>query len=484
MELERFDTPGLAHYSYVLADAEAGVMAVIDPRRDVGEYLDYARARNLSIAHIFETHIHADYCSGARQLAQAAGAPVHLSKFDEGETYTVTFPHHDLGDGDEIEFGAIRIRALHTPGHTPEHLAFLVYDLGRSAQKPQAMLSGDFLFVGSVGRPDLLGEQQKQSLARQMFRSVREKLAGLPDDLSIYPAHGAGSMCGSGMSGRGESTLGLERAGNPYLDPRLGEQEFIDRLLADVPPLPPYYRRMKKVNAAGPRLLPATPMLKGIAAAGVEELIRAGAVVIDLRDQIAFGETHIPGAFGIGLAKQLPVWAAWVVPYDTPIILVSDNPHDCMHAAVLLSRVGLDEVAGFLQGGMPAWMRAGGPLARLPQMRPRELAAALVSQHAHPAVIDVRSDTEWDFGHIEGAIHQFGGTIEDHLDQLPAPGAPVVVACGGGYRSTVVASVLQRHGFSDVRNLTGGMGAWHHAGLPAVASPESMPALKVGAPTT
>lgn len=476
MQIERFETPGLAHYAYLVSCPGAGEAVVVDPRRDTDVYERYAADRGLAIRRVLETHVHADYASGARELALRTGAELCVSGHDEGETYEVAFEHRDLFDGDVLEMGSVRLEALHTPGHTPEHLAFLVYDASRSAEVPMAMLSGDFLFVGSLGRPDLLGEAAKRELASRMYDSVREKIAGLPDGVEVHPGHGAGSMCGAGMSGRPLSTLGFERVANPYLDPGLDREAFVDRLLARVPPFPPYYRRMKELNAAGPPRLDGRPAPRALDPAEFRRLLaEEGHEAIDLRDQLAFGGGHIPGAFGIGLAPALSEWAAWVVPYDVPLLLVPPSSADPDEAAEevdrarrRLARVGLDDVRGYLRGGMQAWIEAGLPLAETPQVSPSELHE-LRAEGEGWSVLDVRTDAEWAAGHIEGAAHVMGGQLAERLDEVPADDRPLAVVCGGGYRSTVAASVLERAGRGRVWNVTGGMGAWKRAGLPTAA---------------
>ncbi|HXT20006.1 MAG TPA: MBL fold metallo-hydrolase, partial [Thermoanaerobaculia bacterium] len=314
MLIERFEDRGLAQYSYAVGDEVAGRVAIVDPRRDVDVYVDWAAERGFAITDVLETHIHADFASGARELALRTGATLRLSAYDDGERYEVLHAHGLLREGDSVQLGAVRLEALHTPGHTPEHLTYLLFDSARDASVPLAVLTGDFLFVGALGRPDLLGEEAKHALARMLFKSVREKLAGLPDGMEVYPGHGAGSMCGAGMSSRPFSTLGAERLANPYLDPALTEEAFVERLLAASPPLPPYYLRMKALNAAGPPLLGHLPGgLPGLAALPLprfRELVEDGAhVVIDVRDQLAFGADHVPGALGIGIDGQLSTWA-------------------------------------------------------------------------------------------------------------------------------------------------------------------------------
>ena len=467
MLFERIEDPGLSQFSYVVGCPAAGALAVVDPRRDVDVYLQFAADQGLRITDILETHIHADFASGARELAERAGARLRLSAYDAGETYDVSFPHEELEDGDAIEIGSVRIEALHTPGHTPEHLSFLVFDTHRSAEVPELLLSGDFLFIGSLGRPDLLGEEAKVDLARRLFASVREKLAELPDGLEIHPGHGAGSMCGAGMSARPISTLGFERVANPYLDPALTEAAFVEKILGSSPPFPPYYRRMKALNSAGPRVLGGLPGLTAVPAPQFRSQVEAGHVVIDLRDHLAFGGGHIPDAFGIGVDGSLSTWAAWVVPYETPILLVAENPADVEPAVRALVRVGLDDVRGWLDGGMGAWRQDGLPIETLPQVAIPTLAAALENGR-EVDVLDVRTDGEWESGHIEGATHLHGGLLAERLDEVPGGERPLAVVCGSGYRSTVAASVLKRAGFEDVRNVPGGMQGWRRAGLPVV----------------
>lgn len=465
MFIERFEDKGLSQYSYAVGCEGAGQMAVVDPRRDGEVYLEYAAQRDLRISHVLETHIHADFASGARELAERCGAELWLSAYDKDEMYEVGFHHTEAFDGDAIEFGAVRVQALHTPGHTPEHLSFLVFDKARSGTVPMTMLSGDFLFVGSLGRPDLLGEDAKLGLARRLHRSVKTALAGLPDGLEIAPGHGAGSMCGAGMSGRAVSTLGFERLSNPYLSPALTEDEFVRAILASVPPFPDYYRRMKVLNSAGPPILHGLPGLEAIPHDRFRRLADGGHIVIDLRDQLGFGAGHIPGSFGIGAGTSVSTWASWVVPYERPLLLVAPGVDAVSSAVASLVRVGLDDVRGYLAGGIETWVRAGYPLAQTPQMSAAALAAR-IGRGDTLRILDVRDPAEWREGHIQGAVRIRCGELPRCLGEIPGGDGPIAIVCGGGYRSTVAASVLERAGFADLINVTGGMNAWKQAGLP------------------
>ena len=464
MLFERFEDHGLAHYSYAVGCESATALAIVDPRRDVDVYLSFAHQRGLRITHVLETHIHADFASGAKELAERVGAELWLSAYDAGELYEVGFPHHPVHDGESLTFGRVRLEARHTPGHTPEHLSFLGFDLARAPTTPEVLLSGDFLFVGSVGRPDLIGEAAKIGLANQLYDSVQRVLSPLPDGLEVHPAHGAGSMCGAGLSARPMSTLGFERIANPYLRAGVTRQDFVAQVLSHVPPFPPYYKRMKQVNARGADPLPTLPGTNAIPVREFHNLIESGHVVIDLRDQLSFGAGHIPGAFGIGASGNLSTWASWVVPYDTPILLVAPHPSDVDPAVRALVRVGLDDVRGYLEGGIERWIAEGYLVTHTPQAAPTELVAEL--PRGRLQVIDVRSDEEWKAGHIAGAMHVMGGHVAERALSLPREGVTLALVCASGYRSTVAASVLERTGFTNLVNVTGGMAAWQHAGLP------------------
>jgi hydroxyacylglutathione hydrolase len=461
MKIQRFEVPGLVHYSYILSSK--GRAVVVDPKRDVDTYVDFARVNGLEITHVLETHIHADYASGARELAAGTTAELWLSAHDAGEDFRYALPHTQFCDGQSLTVGEMRIEAVHTPGHTPEHISFLLHDTAR-ASYPMALLSGDFVFVGSLGRPDLLGEEAKSRLANLLYDSVHTKIASLPDGVEVHPAHGAGSLCGSGMSERSQSTLGYERHANAYFA-LTQRREFVERILSTVPPFPDYYRRMKRINSDGPALLEGVP--GGDMLSPAEFRKRAEdprAVVIDLRRPEAFGGSHIPGALNIGAGPSFAFWAGWIVPYDRPIFLVPDDEHDAEETRRALIRVGLDSIHGCLRGGMRSWIEAGYEQAHLPQISVLELRDRLRG----PAfVVDVRTVSEWQAGHIDGARHLMAGDVPKRLDDLPHD-QPIHIICGTGYRSSIVSSLLRREGFVDVLNVSGGMTAWNQAGLPVV----------------
>ena len=464
MKVQRFEVRGLAHYSYMLSTQ--GKAVVIDPQRDADTYTDYAAANDLAITHILETHIHADFASGARELAEATGAELWLSGHDAGEDFVYQFPHHQFRDGEVLELGDMRIEVLHTPGHTPEHLSFLVYERSGCGQ-PLALFSGDFIFVGSLGRPDLLGEAAKQRLAGELFESVHQKIKDLPDFLEVHPAHGAGSMCGAGMGERPQSTLGYERRCNMYFSDR-DKSTFMRHILANVPEFPEYYKRMKRINSEGPPVLNGIPGDHAFSAADFnKEIDDSNAIVIDVRRPEAFGGGHVPGSYNIGGDQNLAMWSAWVVPYDRPIYLVGDDSTDYDYARRQLIRVGLDHIRGHLKGGFKTWAVAGLPLDHIPQISVFELAERLKKNHA--TVLDVRSPGEWKSGHIAQAVHIPGGSLPARTEELDR-NRPVHIICGSGYRSSIATSVLRRAGFQDVANVAGGMTAWTRAGLP-VESP-------------
>ena len=453
MIIDRFELPGLAQYSYIISSK--GRSIVVDPSRDTDHYLRFLEERGLTLSSIVETHIHADFASGAKALAEATGAVLALSGYDEGEHYRYSMPHRSLRTGDTVKVGTVRIEALHTPGHTPEHLSFVVYDTQRSETEPLAIFSGDFLFVGSVGRPDLLGEDAKRGLAHELFQSMQVRLKTLPDSVHVYPGHGAGSLCGTGMSERAESTLGYERRTNHLFS--LTEEAFVAEILGSVPPMPTYYPRMKELNARGAEAFDAIPGEIALSPSEVAALAaEPDVMVLDLRRPEAFGGAHIRGAINIGAGQNLSLWAGWLLNSKSRIVLVNDQGDDEESRRGLV-HVGLDNIVGFLKAGMPAWINAGLAFERTIQVSTEEVR----DRSKDKLVLDVRSEVEWDAGHIEGATHIMLGDMPQQVQSLPKD-RPIVTVCGSGYRSSIAASGLAKNGFSSVESMDGGMAAWNN----------------------
>ncbi|MGC1783462.1 MAG: MBL fold metallo-hydrolase [Acidobacteriaceae bacterium] len=457
MKIERFEIPGLAQYSYIVsADGQA---AVVDPIRDIDRYTTYAAQQSLTITHVLETHIHADFASGAAALADATGAQLALSGHDSGQHYQYAMPHCALRDGDTIALGGIRIQALYTPGHTPEHLSFLVFDTASNSLHAAALLSGDFLFAGSLGRPDLLGDEAKYCLARELYRSLHERIAFLPDDVRLYPGHGAGSFCGAGMREQADSTLGQERATNPFF--HLAEEEFIAEILASVPPMPAYYPRMKSLNAKGAPSLVSLPGGRTLTYAKACDLSRQKDVtLLDLRSAEAFAAGHIPRSINIGAGPSLSLWAGWLLDPEQRIVLIGEDGEE-EQARRSLVRVGLDCIEGHFPDAIAAWRDAGGELAHIAQLSPEQ-----VQMRCHgERVIDVRSAKEWARGHIGCAKNVPLGDLLGKLDCLSA-NRPIALVCEGGYRSSIAASLLAHHGLYGINTMAGGMAAWNRQKLP------------------
>lgn len=464
MILETVKAEGLAHLSYLLGDEEAGVCAVIDPRRDMGIYLELARENHVRITHVLETHIHADFVSGSRELAAKTGARIGVGA--EAGADASGFEHRPLHGGDMLELGSLTLKVLHTPGHTPEHVCFLVSG-GKGAQAPWAVFTGDTLFAGEVGRPDLLGDGSEETLARQLFHSLREKLLPLGDDVEVYPAHGAGSPCGGSIGDRNATTIGYERRCSPHLQAR-DEETFVSNLLSSLPPAPAYYPRMKKINAAGPEVKGDAPLLllPIDAAQFAEEAKGPDALVLDTREIEAFGGGHIAGALNIALRPQeFALWAGWMLRPEQRILLVLPDDSQARSAARHLFRIGIENIAGYLRRGMRGWFEAGLPFETLPQMSVHALREHIHSTDEYLTVLDVRRRDEWEEkGHIPAARHRFAGHLPQHLSELDRDKA-IAVYCASGYRASVAASLLKREGFARVHNVPGSFSAWEAAGF-------------------
>jgi hydroxyacylglutathione hydrolase len=459
--LERIDTEGLAQLSYVIGDTRAGVAAVIDPRRDVEAYLRLAREHGVRITHILETHIHADFVSGAHELKARTGAEIV-----GGASADYRFPLRQMIDGEEIALGSVGLRALHTPGHTPEHLSFLLRD-AQQGEAPFAVFTGDTLFNLDVGRPDLLGGGTETALARQLYHSLFEKLVPLGDRVEVYPCHGAGSACGKSIGDRKQSTIGNERLFNPALKDR-GEAAFVDWLLGGMPEPPRHYARLKKVNAVGAPVRGGVPVAPPLPPAEFQRLAEEdGTVVIDARSMLAFGGGHVPGAINIGLRPEFPNWVGWMIPPDARILLVVESERDLPLATAQLFRLGYDVMEGYLQDGMTRWQNAGLPLARVTEWTVHELDRH--RQDPDLVVLDVRGEEEFANGFVPGARHIYVPHLEERVGELDRNKA-IATYCGSGYRASIAASLLQKHGFKTVINIPGSWTAWRAADL-AVEQP-------------
>lgn len=449
MFLEQFFVKGLGHASYLLGDADAGVAAVIDPRRDVDDYLTTATNEGLRITDVLETHVHNDYVSGAEELRRRTGATVHVAAAAD-----LSRPHAPMADGDELRVGSLRIRAVATPGHTPDHLAFLVADLSRT-DEDWVFFSGGALLVGTAARPDLLGgpEEAKQA-ASVLFETLSGRIAPLPDWIELYPTHGAGSLCGSGIGGKRWSTIGFERRHNPALN-QPDAAAFTRFILEDQPSVPAYWKRMRPMNQAGGAPLDTLGHPRALTADEVAHAAGHDAAIIDAREPARFAAGHIPGAVSIGLGDTFGTWAGSVVPIDREVVLVLERPEDLDPALTQLRRAGFDHVIGYLDGGQDAW---SGEAETLRQIDPAEVG------DEPGRILDVREPSEWREGRIPGALHIPGAQLPNRIDEVPD--GPVSVVCGSGYRSAIAASLLLRAGREEIATVTGGMAAYRADGLP------------------
>ncbi|WP_206831770.1 MBL fold metallo-hydrolase [Alicyclobacillus fructus] len=468
MYLRRFYDEGLAHASYLVGCQETGEACVIDPARDIEPYLATAKREGLRIVAALETHIHADFVSGARELADRVGAAICVS--DEGPPewksgYVKAYPHRLLKDGDELRFGAVRLVVIHTPGHTPEHVSYLLYDGKASPDVPMALFSGDFVFVGDVGRPDLLervaGESgSSEALARQMFRSLR-KFEALPDHVQVLPAHGAGSACGKALGAVPSSTVGYEKLVSWALQHK-DEDSFVQALLAGQPEAPVYFARMKQVNKNGPRLLAelGTPERAELSPERLRAWRESG-IVLDVRPADAFAKRHLAGSLNIPWNKSFVTWAGWLLPADSPIhLLAADSVlTDVMRALRSIGIDGVEDVAHPAELDHLSLEEASAYL----NVAPDEVRHALANEELW--LLDVRNPDEWEGGHLPKAHHIPLPKLTAHLHDVPRH-QPVYVYCRTGGRSAIAASVLRAHGIGDVRNMVGGYEAWRSKGFP------------------
>jgi len=454
MHFRQFYLGCLAHASYLVGDG--GEAAVVDPRRDVDEYLEEAEAHGLAIRWVIETHLHADFVSGHLELAERTGATIVF-----GEKARAAFKHRAVRDGEEIALGSLVLRFLETPGHTPESISVLVLD-----PEPRLVFTGDTLFIGDVGRPDLAASAAgvtPADMAGQLYDSLHGKLLALPDDVAVYPAHGAGSLCGRNISSETSSTIGVQRRTNYALQP-MPREEFVKVMTADLPETPAYFPRDVEINRAGADALAARPRPAALAPDEVRRLSDRGATLLDVRSTAAFGAAHPEGAVHVGLSGSFASWAGTLLTPEKPVVLVTEDEAGAGEAAMRLARVGIENVAGYLAGGVAAWDAAGLPLEKLGQVDVAELKAR-IADGAAPFVLDVRRPREFASGHVPGAVSLPLDRLGREIDAMQVRG-PVAIVCASGYRSSIAGSLLlSRKGVEPI-NVVGGTNAWVAAGYP------------------
>jgi len=461
---KQFYLKSLGHASYLVGDERTGEALVLDPRRDVDVYFDEARAHEMRVAYAVDTHGHNDYLTGVREVA--ARQRVQVLGYAAAD---LGYDHRDVRDGEVLELGDTAFEVVHTPGHTPEHISLLVYDRAAGGE-PTLMLSGGALLVGDLARPDLLGgEDEARRAATEFCRTIQEKILWrLPDHLEVWPTHVAGSLCGGSIGSRLSTTVGYERKTNAVLAHVSSSEEFVDECirLDNLPAVPPYWRRMRRQNLDGPDLLGVLCEPPALTPDGFDGAADAGAVVLDARSPEAFAGGHIPGSINVGLGPSFPTWAGTVLEPDRDVIVVLSTPDDLWEVSWHLLRIGYRQPTGWLAGGVRAWSTSGRQTDSTVEVTARELSRRL--ERGKAAILDVRQPAEWADAHIEGATFVTGAEMPARLDDVPR-GKPLVVVCGSGYRSAVMASWLRNRGAADATNLRGGMSAWRSAGLPVTA---------------
>jgi hydroxyacylglutathione hydrolase len=458
---KQFYLPCLAHASYVIGDNETGMAAVVDPQRDIEQYTAFAAEHGLRIQHVFLTHLHADFVAGHLELRDLAGATIYL-----GAAAKAQYAFTPLRDGDALEFGCVRLKILETPGHTPESVSILVFDLNISETEPHAVLTGDTLFIGDVGRPDLrvaLGWSASE-LGGMLFDSLHKKLLGLPDQSLVYPAHGAGSLCGKALSRETVSTLGEQRRTNYALQP-MSKEAFIQVVTADQPEAPAYFTYDAVLNSEErPTLEQALRReMNPLSLDAVLDLRANSAQILDTRDPEEFGAAHLVGSINIGLVGQFATWCGTILNQSHPIVIIA-NPGREYEAAVRLGRIGFDHVAGYLKDGLNSLQSRPELVAFTERLSP-QVAAERIAATEPPLVIDVRAPSERELKRISSSVSMPLNQLAEKMKTLPKDRA-LVLHCAGGYRSSIAASLLQKNGFAPVAEIAGGIAAWEAANLP------------------
>lgn len=472
MIFRQFYLPCLAHASYLIGDEATGTAAVVDPQRDIDQYIEFAAEHSLAIRHVFLTHLHADFVAGHLELRDRAGATIYL-----GARAKAAYAFTPLHDGDTVEFGRVRLQALETPGHTPESISILVFDRDVSDTEPHAVLTGDTLFIGDVGRPDLraaLGWSAAE-LGGMLFDSLHSKLLPLPDHSLVYPAHGAGSLCGKAISKETVSTLGEQRRSNYALQP-MSKEAFLGVVTADQPDAPPYFTYDAVLNSQERPTLDQTlaremkPLTLDAVLALVHDGAQVGVQVLDTRNPNEFAAAHLAGSINVGLAGQYATWAGTVLDHQRPIVIIA-APGRESESAIRLGRIGFDHIAGYLENGLQSLDSRPDLIDHTERVSAPYAAELLASSHP-PLAVDVRSPREHEQRHIAGSIALPLSRLMDNLQSLPKD-RPLLLYCAGGYRSSIAASLLQRSGFPSVAEIAGGFAAWEAANLPV--SPASIP---------
>ena len=456
----------LAQASYFIGCQKAGVAAVIDAKRDVDTYLEIAKVNNMKITHIFETHIHADFLAGSRELAKLTGAELYLSD-EGGEGWEYEFPHHGLKNGAKVEVGNLTFEVLHTPGHTPESISFLLTD-NPASKEPVMLFTGDFVFVGDIGRPDLLEKAAgmkgtADAGAHQMFKSIN-KFNVLADYIQVWPGHGAGSACGKALGSVPSTTVGYEKARNWAFQYAGDETGFIKYLLEDQPEPPKYFAMMKHLNKVDRPLLTEVPTLKQLSGAELKDAMAKGMKLVDARNKVDFAAGFVPGSYNIQGNNAFATWAGWFLKYDEPFILLADESQ-LDDLTRKLMRIGLDNIHGYVPS-TSVWTDAGGTLEKANVISLKDTKELINSNGVQ--VVDLRGESEYNAGHIAKADNVFVGTLEDNLDKI-SKDKKVVVYCQSGDRATIGYSILAKNGFKNVSNFSGSINAWVNAGEPVVS---------------
>mgnify|MGYP000011707036 CR=1 FL=1 len=458
MQLEQLHHESLGHASYLIASEQTGDALVVDPRRDVAPYLDLAAREGYRIRYVVDTHQHNDYLSGLRELVERSGA----TALGSGHTDRLGYDHEPVKDGHRIELGEVGVTVLHTPGHTPEHISFLLTDGQQDDDEPAILLSGGALLVGDLARPDLLGSpEQTKASAESFCATIQHKLLTLPDHVLVYPTHVAGSLCGGAIGSRLVTTVGYERRTNEILREVSNKDDFVQQCLRldNLPAVPPYWPRMRGQNADGVQPVGTVDLPPPVNVDDVD--LDGDVIVLDTRQPEAYASGHIPGALNVGYGSSFPTWAGTVLPEGARTLVVVDDTEQLEEITWELLRIGYDRPVGHLRGGMFAWRTSGRPMDNLPTVTVQDLADDLDRYH----VLDVRQPGEWASGHAPDAQFITGAELPSRIDEVPTD-REVLVVCGSGFRSTVASSLLTHHGRDNITNLLGGMSAWTAADLP------------------